>query len=38
VTDRPYPDLVGALIETHRRVLRLHAGEIEPVRERPAAN
>ena len=38
VTDRPYPDLVGALVETHRRVLRLHAGEIEPVRERPAAN
>ena len=38
VTDRPYPDLVGALVETHRRVQRLHAGEIEPVRERPAAN
>ena len=38
VTDRPYPDLVGALVETHRRVRRLHAGEIEPVRERPAAN
>ena len=36
-TDRPYPDLVGALVETHRRVQRLHAGEIEPVRERPAA-
>ena len=38
VTDRPYPDLVGALVETHGRVLRLHAGEIEPVRERPTAN
>jgi hypothetical protein len=38
VTDRPYPDLVGALVETHRRVQRLHAGELEPVRERPAAN
>ena len=38
VTDRPYPDLVEALKETHRRVLRLHRGEIEPVRERPAAN
>lgn len=38
VTDRPYPDLVGALVETHRRVERLHAGEIEPVRERPAAH
>jgi hypothetical protein len=38
VTDRPYPDLVEALKETHRRVLRLHRGEIEPVRERAAAN
>jgi len=38
VTDRPYPDLVEALKETHRRVQRLHAGELEPVRERPAAN
>jgi hypothetical protein len=38
VTDRPYPDLVGALVETHRRAQRLHAGELEPVRERPAAN
>ena len=38
VTDRPYPDLVEALKETHRRVLRLHSGEIEPFRDRPAAN
>jgi hypothetical protein len=38
VTDRPYPDLVGALQETHRRVPRLHSGELEPVRERAAAN
>jgi hypothetical protein len=38
VTDRPYPDLVEALKETHRRVLRLHSGQLEPVRERPAAN
>jgi hypothetical protein len=38
VTDRPYPDLVEALKETHLRVLRLHRGELEPVRERPAAN
>jgi hypothetical protein len=36
VTDRPYPDLVEALKETHRRVLRLHSGEIAPFRERPA--
>jgi hypothetical protein len=38
VTDRPYPDLVAALEETHGRVLRLHRGELEPVRERPAAH
>jgi len=38
VTDRPYPDLVEALKETHRRVRGLHAGEIEPVRDRPAVN
>jgi hypothetical protein len=38
VTDRPYPDLVAALRETHGRVLRLHRGEIEPVGERPAAH
>lgn len=38
VTDRPYPDLVEALKETHRRLFRLHAGELEPVRDRPAAN
>jgi hypothetical protein len=38
VTDRPYPDLVKALQETHRRALRLHSGELEPFRDRPAVN
>jgi hypothetical protein len=38
VTDRPYPDLVAALKETHRRAFRLHSGELQPVRERPAAH
>jgi len=38
VTDRPYPDLVGALKETHRRVRGLHSGELEPTRDRPAVN
>jgi hypothetical protein len=38
VTDRPYPDLVEALKETHRRVLRLHSGGLEPTGRRPAAN
>jgi hypothetical protein len=38
VTDRPYPELVEALKETHRRVRGLHSGELEPVRVRPAVN
>jgi hypothetical protein len=38
VTDRPYPDLVRVLTETHRRALGLHTGELPPFRERPAAN
>jgi hypothetical protein len=38
VTDRPYPDLVQALKETHRRVLRLHSGELQPTGDRPAVN
>lgn len=37
VTDRPYADLVEALKATHRRVRRLHAGEIAPTGERAAA-
>ncbi len=38
VTDRPYPELVEALAETHRRVRGLHAGELEPTRERAVVN
>jgi hypothetical protein len=38
VTDRPYPDLVEALKDTHRRVQGLHSGDLEPTRDRPAAN
>jgi len=38
VTDRPYPDLVEALKETHRRVRGLHSGELEPFRDRPPVN
>jgi hypothetical protein len=38
VTDRPYPDLVTALKETHGRVRRLHTGELAPTTERPAVN
>ena len=38
VTDRPYPELVEALKETHRRVLGLHSGELQHFPDRPAAN
>jgi len=38
VTDRPYPELVEALKQTHGRVLRLHSGELKPSSDRPAAN
>jgi hypothetical protein len=38
VTDRPYPDLVRALVETHRRVQRVHSGEMEAFRGRPPVN
>jgi hypothetical protein len=38
VTDRPYPELVEAMKATHRRVRALHAGTVEPVRERPLAH
>jgi hypothetical protein len=36
VTDRPYPELVEALAETHRRVRGVHSGELEPFAHRPA--
>jgi hypothetical protein len=36
VTDRPYAELIGALKQTHRRVRRLHLGEVAPVVERAA--
>jgi hypothetical protein len=38
VTDRPYPDLVAAMKETHGRVRVLHEGGTLPTPERPAVN
>jgi hypothetical protein len=38
VTDRPYPALVEALKRTHRRLYRIHAGELAAFAERPRAN
>ena len=36
VTDRPYAELVQAMLQTHRRVRGLHTGALEPTRERAA--
>jgi hypothetical protein len=36
VTDRPYPHLVEALKETHRRLHAVHSGRTEPFSERPS--
>ena len=38
VTDRPYPDMVEALKQTHGRLHRIHAGEVEPVSEKAVVN
>jgi hypothetical protein len=38
VTDRPYPHLVEALKQTHRRLRGVHAGELEPVTSTAAVN
>jgi hypothetical protein len=37
VTDRPYPDLVDAMRETHRRLPAVHAGTLAPFATRPRA-
>jgi hypothetical protein len=36
VTDRPYGDLVEALKTTHKRLYRIHTGELEPFATRAA--
>jgi len=36
VTDRPYPHLVEALKQTHRRIRRIHEGGEKPFDRRPA--
>ncbi len=38
VLDLPYPDLVRAARETHRRLYRLKFGEAKPFTEKPASN
>lgn len=38
VTGRPYPELIEAAKATHKRLLRIHAGRIEPFSQRPMAS
>jgi hypothetical protein len=38
VTDRPYPDMVEALKETHSRLYRVHSGELAPFGQRATVN
>jgi hypothetical protein len=38
VTDRPYPELVKAAIETHKRLFDVHSGKLKPFGEKPKAS
>ncbi|MDR1380845.1 MAG: hypothetical protein LBJ47_05125 [Tannerella sp.] len=38
ITDRPYPDMVDAMKETHARLFRIHAGEQHPYDTKPKAS
>ncbi len=38
VTNRPYPELVDAAKETHRRLYDVHSGKIKPFDEKPKAS
>jgi hypothetical protein len=35
ITDRPYPDMVQAMKETHLRLYGIHKGELAPYGEKP---
>ncbi len=38
VTDRPYPEMVKALIAVHKRLLAVHSGKAAPFNRRPRAS
>jgi hypothetical protein len=38
VTNRPYPELVEAAKQTHKRLFNVHAGKMEPFNQRPMAS
>jgi hypothetical protein len=35
ITDRPYPEMVEAAKATHKRLLDLHLGKLQPVTRKP---
>jgi hypothetical protein len=38
ITDRPYPEMVTAMKETHKRLYQIHAGKLPPCNIKPKAN
>ena len=38
ITDRPYPDMVNAMKETHKRLYQVHNGDLPPYDTRPKSN
>jgi hypothetical protein len=38
VTDRPYPEIVAAAKQTHKRLLEVHSGMLMPIDRRPKAS
>jgi hypothetical protein len=37
ITDRPYPEMVKAMQETHKRLYKIHNGDLQPYAVKPAA-
>ena len=35
ITDRPYPEMVKAMQETHKRLYQIHNGELPPCTVKP---
>ena len=38
ITDRPYPEMVKAMKETHKRLYKIHNGELPPYDTKPISN
>jgi hypothetical protein len=38
VTDRPYPEMVEAAKQTHKRMFALHSGQLPPINRKPKAS